>query len=174
MHSQLVTKWNDQLEENPAVLNMAHWMPKVTLDVIGQSTFDFNLGVLDGTAEYNGLLDSKSSSPLTEIYTAVRRRLPECFGFRLYTTKEDQRFAAFLSAAQSTARSILLQKQEAEILNPNLDDDHEDIISILIRAKYDDYKKRLSEEEIISQINYYSGQKRNDFFNNVLDVVRAE
>ncbi|KAJ3784438.1 cytochrome P450 [Lentinula aff. detonsa] len=158
MMFKLVTKWNDQLEENPAVLNMAHWMPKVTLDVIGQSAFDFNFGVLDGTAEYNELyrtmrdmfLDSKSSSPLTEIYTAVRRRLPERFGFRLYTTKEDRRFAAFLSAAQSTARSILLQKQEAEILNPNSDD--KDIISVLIRTKYDDYKKRLSEEEIISQI----------------------
>ncbi|KAJ3792293.1 cytochrome P450 [Lentinula aff. detonsa] len=158
MTFKLVTKWNDQLEENPAVLNMAHWMPKVTLDVIGQSAFDFNFGVLDGTAEYNELyrtmrdmfLDSKSSSPLTEIYTAVRRRLPERFGFRLYTTKEDRRFAAFLSAARSTARSILLQKQEAEILNPNSDD--KDIISVLIRTKYDDHKKRLSEEEIVSQI----------------------
>ncbi|KAJ3867329.1 cytochrome P450 [Lentinula novae-zelandiae] len=158
---QLVKKWNARLEGNAAVvLNMAQWMPKITLDVIGRSAFDFNFGLLDGTADYNELyrtmrdmfLDSKSSSTLTVLYDAIRRRIPERFGFRMYTTKEDRRLSAFLSAAQRAARNILLRKQEAEMPNANSDDD-KDILSVLIRAtKHDDHRKKLHEDEIISQM----------------------
>ncbi|KAF5366641.1 hypothetical protein D9757_011883 [Collybiopsis confluens] len=157
---QLVHKWHEQLYHVDMVqLNMAEWIPKVTLDVIGRSAFDFNFGLLDDTAQYNNLyitmrdmfLDSTSPSAMTVLYAAVRRRFPERFGFKMYTTKEDRRLSSFLKAAQDAATTILKRKTEAPNVSTH---DDKDILSTLVRsAANGDPKKRLGEDEIVSGIS---------------------
>ncbi|KIK54223.1 hypothetical protein GYMLUDRAFT_177634 [Collybiopsis luxurians FD-317 M1] len=153
--SQLVKKWIKRLDGVDTInLNMAEWIPKITLDVIGRSAFNFNFGVLDGSAEYNELyltlrdmfLDSTSPSAITILYSAIRRRFPQSFGFKMFRTKEDRRLSAFLTAAQDAAMNILKQKETVY-------SDDRDILSTLVRSAADeDPRRRLSEEEIVSQI----------------------
>ncbi|KAF9072372.1 cytochrome P450 [Rhodocollybia butyracea] len=158
--TQLVERWKEELKGGSMIFNMAEWIPKITLDVIGRSAFDFKFGVLDGTSKYNELycairdmfLDSKSPSTVTVIYSALRRRLPESLSFKLFTTKEDRRLSAFLTTAQATAKVILVQKLEAQTPGPNNEGD-KDILSVLVRAlSFDDARRRLTQDEIISQM----------------------
>ncbi|KAJ3903071.1 cytochrome P450 [Lentinula edodes] len=48
---RLVGNWQEELGNSASegsVINVTKWLPKITLDVIGQSAFNYNFGSLDG------------------------------------------------------------------------------------------------------------------------------
>ncbi|KAF8832453.1 hypothetical protein HHX47_DHR1002017 [Lentinula edodes] len=56
--SRLAKKWKEEElvdgTGNGKVINVTHWLPRITLDVIGESAFGYDFGALDGRANELG------------------------------------------------------------------------------------------------------------------------
>ncbi|KAK7439342.1 hypothetical protein VKT23_017568 [Stygiomarasmius scandens] len=171
----MINKWQEQYfiedggstkKQDYHVVSMTRWLSKLTLDVIGESAFDYKFGALDGE-------DNKLSSILrhvfedtagpklskaTMLFRAIRRQLPLDPTFYnplnpdmpLVLTKEDKRFKTWLEAAREAAKEILKEKGQ---MSHRLKEEDKDILSVLVRSNTaEDPKKRLDDEEVLAQM----------------------
>ncbi|KAJ3739149.1 cytochrome P450 [Lentinula detonsa] len=163
---RLVAKWQQEIE-NPAnersVLNVTAWLPKITLDVIGESAFNYKFGSLDGeetelgTIFENLFVESRLYPRKRQLlYRALRRNLPASVADFLlqFPTKEEKRFLGFLNASKRIARPLFERaSNEKTTENDVQDDDHKDVLSVLVRANQEeDPRKALNEDEVLSQM----------------------
>ncbi|KAJ3786099.1 cytochrome P450 [Lentinula aff. detonsa] len=163
---RLVAKWQQEID-NPAnersVLNVTAWLPKITLDVIGESAFNYKFGSLDGeetelgTIFENLFVESRLYPRKRQLlYRALRRNLPASVADFLlqFPTKEEKRFLGFLNASKRVARPLFERaSNEKNTENDVQDDDHKDVLSVLVRANQEeDPRKALNEDEVLSQM----------------------
>ncbi|THU96525.1 cytochrome P450 [Dendrothele bispora CBS 962.96] len=152
-------------------INIYRWLPRITLDVIGESAFDYRFGALDATSDTTinddkkGDLgstirhlfdDSTAISKWSMFLRAVRRGLwwdptfqnPFNPDSPLILTREDRRFNSWLEASKVAARDILNKKSQE-----SGQEEDKDILSILVRSNHlTDPHKRLDDEEVLSQM----------------------
>ncbi|KAK7439308.1 hypothetical protein VKT23_017532 [Stygiomarasmius scandens] len=169
---RLVIKWQDQYplldqnKEKGQVIDVTKWISRLTLDVIGETSFDYDFQALDG--EYNHLSKVMQElfqgnierSKMALLFRALRRNftvdptLHNPFNPKkpLILTSEDQQHDNWLKVSQDTAKEILRKKAESG--NQGIEDGSKDILSILVRSNArEDPKKRLDDEEVLSQMS---------------------
>ncbi|THU80132.1 cytochrome P450 [Dendrothele bispora CBS 962.96] len=154
-----------QEEAEEQTINMFTWLPRLTLDVIGEAAFDYKFNALE--SEDNVLAnilrhlfdDTTGVTKRSLFFTAVRRWLPWDPTFYnplnpdvpLMFTKQDRRFNSWLEASKNAGRDILKQKSESG--DTGVEEGSKDILSVLIRSNHlSDPDKRLDDEEVLSQI----------------------
>ncbi|KAF5371679.1 hypothetical protein D9758_003487 [Tetrapyrgos nigripes] len=154
-------KWGQMLQDKKGgdTLDVAQWLPRATLDVIGESAFDFKFDALDNkSSELSDAMrhatdDSRDPSQLLILFRTWRRRLalPDFFLElidSLPITKEDFRFEHFLKTSKKVGKELLESKGEDAAAR-----DEKDILSVLVRSnRAEDIKKRMNEDEVLSQI----------------------
>ncbi|KAE9394403.1 cytochrome P450 [Gymnopus androsaceus JB14] len=162
--AKLVTNWHDEFSDfsnGGSVINVTDWLPKITLDVIGESAFNYKFEALDGHENELGnvfrdmFLDSRIYPRKRQLlYRAFRHTLPSSVANFLlqFPTKEEKRFLGFLNASKRTAKPIF---EKASIESKATEDSNEgkDILSILVRSNQElDPKKSLDNDEVLSQM----------------------
>ncbi|KAJ3994670.1 cytochrome P450 [Lentinula boryana] len=166
---RLVAKWQQEIDNpaNPAnersVLNVTAWLPKITLDVIGESAFNYKFGSLDGeetelgTIFENLFVESRLYPRKRQLlYRALRRNLPASVADFLlqFPTKEEKRFLGFLNASKRVARPLFERASNKQTTENDVQDhDNKDVLSVLVRANQEeDPRKAMSEDEVLSQM----------------------
>ncbi|KAE9411101.1 cytochrome P450 [Gymnopus androsaceus JB14] len=158
--ARLANKWKEE-QLVGSVVNVSQWLPKITLDVIGESAFDYKFGALDGHANELGeifkhMFADSRLYPQTQIilFRAFRRSLPTPLANFLcrFPTKEETRFREFSVASKKVAKSVFRTATEAA----NGQEDSKgskDVLSVLLRSNVaEDPKKALDEDEVLSQM----------------------
>ncbi|KAF5382271.1 hypothetical protein D9757_008951 [Collybiopsis confluens] len=157
--ARLAAKWQDiegTASGEGAVINVSNWLPKITLDVIGESAFGYKFGALEGhetelgTIFENLFIDSLMHPRKRQLlYRAFRRDLPlPLANFLLkFPNKEERRFLGFLDASKKVGRPILERGTREKIA----EDGNKDILSILVKANQEeDPSKSMSHETTAS------------------------
>ncbi|KAE9399218.1 cytochrome P450 [Gymnopus androsaceus JB14] len=158
--ARLANKWKEE-ELVSSVVNVSQWLPMITLDVIGESAFDYKFGALDGHANELGeiLKHMFADSRLYPqswiiLYRAFRRSLPSPLANFMcrFPTKEEVRFKKFSDASKKIAKSVF--RTAAQETNGEEDlKGSKDVLSILLRSNLAaDRKKALDEDEVLSQM----------------------
>ncbi|KAG2341337.1 cytochrome P450 [Suillus weaverae] len=160
--ARLSQKWKDmiQLGEKPdgCTMNVNETLSRVTLDVIGETAFDYRFGVLNNNGVDNELVQAFNNlfidtmlnpSSLDVIFKSMWRFLPQpvlkCLKYLPY--REYRRFATYLETAIQTGKAIISEKAAGT------EKGSKDIISILVQSNLvEDARAQLSEREILSQI----------------------
>ncbi|KAE9410978.1 cytochrome P450 [Gymnopus androsaceus JB14] len=158
--ARLANKWKEE-QLVSSVVNVSQWLPKITLDVIGESAFDYKFGALDGHANELGeifkhMFADSRLYPQTRIilFRAFRRSLPTPLANFLcrFPTKEETRFREFSDASKKVAKSVF--RTAAQEANGQEDSKgSKDVLSVLLRSNSaEDPKKALDEDEVLSQM----------------------
>ncbi|KAJ3985824.1 cytochrome P450 [Lentinula detonsa] len=170
---KLALRWRERFADNQ-IIDISHWLPKVTLDVLGESSFDFRFGSLDDKASdlrvtlQTMFASSQRPSKFTTLLRAWKRALPDSiveWFEAVYVTEEDIRFKAYVDAAKGAARDLL--DKNASNLSANgekiSEESHDylqgvegkkDMLNMLLRSKAaEDPKKRLDDDEVLSQVS---------------------
>ncbi|KAJ4490162.1 cytochrome P450 [Lentinula aciculospora] len=156
---KLALRWRERFVDSQ-IIDISHWLPKVTLDVLGESSFNFQFGSLDDkssdlrVALQTMFASSQRPSKFTTLLRAWKRACSDSLVEYLegiYVTEEDIRFKAYVDAAKGAARDLL------EEVNSNFGADVEgkkDMLNMLLRSKAaEDSKKRLDDDEVLSQVS---------------------
>ncbi|KAJ4486289.1 cytochrome P450 [Lentinula aciculospora] len=163
--SRLAKKWKEEeladARDSGKVINVTHWLPKITLDVIGESAFGYDFGALDGRANELGdifkhmFADSRLYPQKgLMLWRAFRRSIPAPIGDFLcrFPTKEEKRFKEFSNASKKIAKSVF----DTASQETNGEEDlkgRKDVLSVLLRSNMTaDPKKTLDEDEVLSQM----------------------
>ncbi|KAF5314792.1 hypothetical protein D9758_017507 [Tetrapyrgos nigripes] len=170
---RLSSKWRETIfKDTPKgssqEINMTKWLPKVTLDVIGESAFDYKFGALD---EEDNILastlrhlfdDTFGITKSTMLSRAIRQRLPYDPTYHnpfnpdkpVVLSKEDKRWNRWLETSKDAARDILKKKAGNESgIELKVNEGSKDILSVLVRSNMiEDPNKRLDDEEVLSQM----------------------
>jgi cytochrome P450 len=123
--------------EGAAVIELTNWASKVTLDIIGIAGMGRALNVVE-----------KADDPLQELYEELLEpdrekitfaMLSLAFGFpfiRMFPWKMNDLFIYLTSSLDNICRDLIREKREAIVKK---DDDHFDILSLLIKSNnFDD------------------------------------
>ncbi|KAJ3935966.1 MAG: cytochrome P450 [Lentinula lateritia] len=160
---RLVENWQQELGDSASegsVINVTKWLPKITLDVIGQSAFNYDFGSLDGketelgTIFENLFVESRLyPREMQLLYRALRRNVPASVANVLlqFPTKEEKRFLGFLNASKRVARPLFKTASAEKMTRDQFQG--KDVLSVLVHANQEeDPKKRLDEDEVLSQM----------------------
>ncbi|ESK86113.1 cytochrome p450 [Moniliophthora roreri MCA 2997] len=151
---KLAEKWNAELERGTRTIDMVTWCHKVTLDVIGESSFNYHFGALEDKP--NELTDAlyeleklgSSPSALEILLQAMPRHLPNF----LVNNLRNNVATRYLEVSSEKARE-LMQKP----VSGHMDEEGKDILSVLnaqVQANQaEDPKKRLADHEVTAQIS---------------------
>ncbi|PPQ81693.1 hypothetical protein CVT24_003123 [Panaeolus cyanescens] len=177
--NRLVRHIDDQLTHGKDTIDMAKLLPKITLDIIGDTGFRYRFGALeDEITELSHKFlhlfdDSKRITKYQLLSNALRRYLPPFVSemTRLAPTKEELRFADFHQASSKLAEAIINQKGR-DLVDPARGTDILDIlreqmfpaaiesgvgvnfnITVTDRSNNsEDPNKRMSDHEVFSQL----------------------
>ncbi|KAJ3769184.1 cytochrome P450 [Lentinula raphanica] len=168
--NKLALRWRERFADNQ-IIDVSHWLPKVTLDVLGESSFDFQFDSLDDKASdlrvalQTMFASSQRPSKFTALLRALKRALPDSIveWFEgVYVTDEDIRFKNYVDTAKGAAKDLLDQTasnpstsgQKNNSVYPNGMEGKKDMLSMLLRSKMaEDPKKRLDDDEVLSQVS---------------------
>ncbi|KAJ4489396.1 cytochrome P450 [Lentinula edodes] len=134
---------HEELGSDGKVVNVTHWLPRATLDIIGESAFDYKFGALDGEA-----------NELSEIFKHMLRSVNTPIANLLlkFPGKQDKKMMEFSVASKRLARSLF----DSALKETKLEGDtksSKDVLSVLVRSNVaEDSKKALSEDEVLSQM----------------------
>ncbi|THU77200.1 cytochrome P450 [Dendrothele bispora CBS 962.96] len=152
-----IEKWDEELgSEDSKVFDVSKWFPRVTLDVIGESAFNFKFGALDdatnelSTALKNIFIDSRARTPTDILFQSWRLSVPVTVARYLrLQTSEDRRFATYLNTAKRYAKAVLEEGN-----NGDSSASGKDVLSVLARSNAEeDPKRRLDDDEFLSQMS---------------------
>ncbi|KAJ3907011.1 cytochrome P450 [Lentinula edodes] len=153
---KLALRWRERFADSQ-IIDISHWLPKVTLDVLGESSFDFQFGSLDDKS-------SDLRVALQTMFASSQHSVVEYFE-GIYVTEEDIRFKANVDAAKGAARELLEENSSNLVANGEkiAQKSHDylkgaegkkDMLNMLLRSKAaEDPKKRLDDDEVLSQVS---------------------
>ncbi|KAK0430709.1 cytochrome P450 [Armillaria borealis] len=151
-------KLTDLVEGGQSTLNMNLWPGKLSLDIIGESTFGYQYGGIDNddnelTRTLNnlfhdaGVLPSRAAVLISTLPRVLPGPLLHLLG--LIPSRLKQRYTDF---------NVLMKEIGHQVLKPNFEggvasSTGKDILSILAHANADEeQKKRLSDDEVLAQV----------------------
>lgn len=157
--AELTLQWNDLILSSPgqsAVLNVASWLSRATMDSVGEAAFDYQFGALSNTKNefmeaYLGLMSDTLGSP-PKSAVLMQTTLP-IWILRLmskYSTRRNLAHARHTAnLANKVTRELVQSKARALIQGKG----NKDILSLLVKANTShDAKTKLTEEEMLAQM----------------------
>ncbi|KIM45089.1 hypothetical protein M413DRAFT_441752 [Hebeloma cylindrosporum] len=157
--AELTAQWTDTLMNSPdqsAVMNVASWLSRATMDSIGQAAFDYQFGALSNRDNefmkaYFGLMsDTLGSPPRSAIF------IQTIFPVWLLQLRSKFSRARNLVHARHTAKLAntvtrqLVESKAAALLQGK---GNKDILSLLVKANAsEEHSTRLTEEEMLAQM----------------------
>ncbi|THU97198.1 cytochrome P450 [Dendrothele bispora CBS 962.96] len=157
--SHLARKWKEEIAQggsNEKQINIPFWLGRMTLDVIGKTSFDFDFGALDNkdgvplrNKFQNLFQDSVQPSEANMIHRTLERYVPSIF--RMFPSKENLRHRDFLNETHRVARDIYARKDL--VVDNDEKKGGKDILSVLARANSaEDSNKKLNDSEVLAQV----------------------
>ncbi|KJA27724.1 hypothetical protein HYPSUDRAFT_62766 [Hypholoma sublateritium FD-334 SS-4] len=157
--SELTAQWNDILASAPdqsAVLNVASWLSRATMDSIGEAAFDYQFGALTSTDNefmkaYFGLMsDTLGSPPRSAIFMQTIFPVWALQLMAKYSQARNLVHARHTAKlANEVTRQLVESKAEALLQGKG----NKDILSLLVKANASEQSStRLTEEEIFAQM----------------------
>ncbi|KAF5349867.1 hypothetical protein D9758_014029 [Tetrapyrgos nigripes] len=154
----LSRKWKEDMAQDGLTgkkFNIPFWLGKMTLDIIGKTSFDFDFGAIDNKEGiplrvlFSEIFkDSIKPTKLTILQRSLERYSPALFN--MFPIKENVRHHTFLTELRRIARNVYERKEWAEEEDVR---DKKDILSVLARANHtEDTKRRLNDSEVIAQV----------------------
>ncbi|THU89712.1 cytochrome P450, partial [Dendrothele bispora CBS 962.96] len=126
-------------------IDIYRWLPRITLDIIGESAFDYKFGALDAAINVDLFFQSHFTPRVQHDLSTLTQFNPDSL---IILTREDRRFNAWLEASKSAAKEILKKKSRESSREGD-----KDILSVLVRSnQLTDPHKRLDDEEVLSQM----------------------
>ncbi|EKM51202.1 uncharacterized protein PHACADRAFT_165799 [Phanerochaete carnosa HHB-10118-sp] len=143
-HIQLSQKWKDELQSSPYSDGMVYpvnkWFSRVTLDILGETAFDYSFGAIDNkenevsSAVATMFNDSRlHPSKLDLLFKRTWYMVPQpgLQLMRYIPTKEDKRFRRCRKVIDRVSQQLIDEKREALLAESK---SNQDIFSVLVRA----------------------------------------
>lgn len=157
--TELTAQWTDILassRDQSAVLNVASWLSRATMDSIGEAAFDYHFGALQNTDNefmhaYFGLMSDTLGSPSTaSIFVQTVMPLWYLKLMSKFSNKRSLVHARHTARlANEVAKNLVDSKAEALLQGKG----SKDILSLLVKANAsENAETRLTEEEIYAQM----------------------
>ncbi|KAF5321513.1 hypothetical protein D9619_001359 [Psilocybe cf. subviscida] len=163
--SELTAQWTDILASSPdqsAVINVATWLSRATMDSIGEAAFDYQFGALANTD--NEFM--KAYFGLMQVYISTSDTLGSPSRSVIFKQNILPIWVLNLMSKYSRARNLVHARYTAKLANAltrQLVEDkseallqgkgNKDILSLLVKANAsEEAKTRLTEEEIFAQM----------------------
>ncbi|KIP07386.1 hypothetical protein PHLGIDRAFT_19184 [Phlebiopsis gigantea 11061_1 CR5-6] len=160
--AKLCQQWRDELlnhNSDGLVFPVNKWLARTTLDVIGESAFDFQFGALDNsenevTREYDNMFSDSvlHLPPIEAVFEGLWTYLPRSLldHVRHLPTRKYARFERTLRVMNKVSKQLIEQKSEMLLHG---DKTTKDVMSVLVRANASENPKtRLTDEEMVSQM----------------------
>ncbi|KAJ7753348.1 cytochrome P450 [Mycena maculata] len=164
--AQLVQIWKDQLQDSDMSSAKLHdvnrGLTNATLDIIGETVFDYHFGSLDAVQQHNEFSDifhnlfadsNLHPPPAAILFAATWAFIPESIlRFVEYLpARQFVRFRRFLTVGKRVGKEMIEGKAAAYVASGKKSR-NQDILSILVEANNSAGDNRLSEDEVLSQI----------------------
>ncbi|EAU91561.1 hypothetical protein CC1G_02050 [Coprinopsis cinerea okayama7 len=157
--AELTAQWSDILAssaDQSAVLNVANWLSRTTMDSIGEAAFDYHFGALANQENefmeaYLGLMSDTLGSPSTSaIFMQTVMPLWYLQLMSRFSRKRNLVHARHTAKlANAVAKELVNSKAEALLQGKG----NKDILSLLVKANAsENAETRLTEEEIYAQM----------------------
>ncbi|KIP05242.1 hypothetical protein PHLGIDRAFT_163819 [Phlebiopsis gigantea 11061_1 CR5-6] len=162
--AKLTQKWRDEISAKAAsaegvALTVNRWFSRVTIDILGETAFDYNFGALDNTenevtaAFHTMFSDSTLHPPAWDlIFKRLWSYIPQpILEFMDYIpTREYNRFRRTLRVVNGVSKQLVEEKKAALLTESR---SSRDIFSVLVQANVSqDPKGRLTDEELVAQM----------------------
>ncbi|KAK7031124.1 hypothetical protein VNI00_013732 [Paramarasmius palmivorus] len=153
----LINQWREQLASGIEVIDATKYFSNLTLDALGETVFDYDFGALESKNNQlaymvrNLFVDSVRPTKVRYLWNRIRSHfLPKAIEkslSKLYVTKEDARWKAWLQASQSEAKKLYKNKLQGQTSEEN------DILGVISRSlESQDPEKRMDAQEALSQM----------------------
>ncbi|KAK7015184.1 hypothetical protein VNI00_019164 [Paramarasmius palmivorus] len=161
--TQLISQWNATMKKGAETWDVIPWLHKVTLDIIGQSSFNYNFQALeDKPNELTEVLkdfDSGASpSRVQTLKEAITRYGPQSIAAiqaRYFPAPIEKASIKYLKLASERAKGILEGSdlaQDDPQYKTELTGKEKDVLSVLVKAnRAEQPEKQLTEHEVLSQ-----------------------
>ncbi|TFK74528.1 cytochrome P450 [Pluteus cervinus] len=157
--SELTAQWNDILassKDQSAVLNVASWLSRTTMDSIGEAAFDYHFGALSNKDNefmkaYLGLMSDTLGSP-TDSGILMQTILP-IWALQLMSKYSQRRNLVHARHTEKLANIVTteLVRSKAQALLGGKG--NKDILSLLIKANAsENAETKLTDEEMLAQM----------------------
>ncbi|KAF8901275.1 cytochrome P450 [Mucidula mucida] len=162
--SKLVQKLKEARKDGHKTENMLAWAQKVTLDIVGITSFRYSFGALDNrNSAFEEVLchlfaEAQLFPSVADVLISqgVLRYLPGSLMpiMARMPTRENQRYQEFRKAMENIARTMY--HRELQLVKDGIEEG-KDIINILALASLsDDKRKRMTESEIAAQMGTFT------------------
>ncbi|KAG7090319.1 hypothetical protein E1B28_011916 [Marasmius oreades] len=167
--NHLSEKWNQALQGKGRTIDIIPWFHKVTLDVIGESAFNYHFDAIDNKPNEltQTLYDLEKLGvdpvPGMTLVAAVPRYVPDAVAAwqaKNFPVNGEKIAKRYLELSNQKAREVM--KEAGLDLNGDGETDdvpigtgtEKDVLSVLVRAnRAEDPRKRLSEGEMLAQMS---------------------
>ncbi|KAK7030434.1 hypothetical protein VNI00_014178 [Paramarasmius palmivorus] len=163
--AELTARWNAQVEQGTEVWDIVPWILRTTLDIIGESSFNYNFQALEDkpnklTQALRELENSSlGPSPLQTLKAVIPRYLPPSIPIqaKCFLTRAEQAAVKYFEAVSEKAKDMMRQSGlalDVSVMEKELTGKEKDVLSTkLVRAnRAEDPQKQLTEYEVLSQI----------------------
>ncbi|TFK25554.1 cytochrome P450 [Coprinopsis marcescibilis] len=157
--TELTAQWTDILassKDQSAVMNVANWLSRTTMDSIGEAAFDYHFGALTNDDNefmeaYLGLMsDTLGSPPTSALFIQTVMPLWYLRLMSMFSRKRSLVHARHTAKlANAVAKELVRSKSEALLQGKG----NKDILSLLVKANAsENAETKLTEEEIYAQM----------------------
>ncbi|KAL0566665.1 hypothetical protein V5O48_015342 [Marasmius crinis-equi] len=158
--------WNNKLQGKGETIDIIPWFHKTTLDIIGESAFNYRFDALDNKPNeltkvlYELEKFGLTRTPIATLLMALPRYIPtfiSSFQGKYFPSEVERIAHRYLTLSNQKAKEVM---KEAGLDIEDLGDNQivganneRDVLSVLVRANCEeDIRKRLNEEEILAQM----------------------